>query len=119
MYLSASKTKWVIIGVIILFGLGLVWFTVPQFFSNPQKKPEIPHYEYYQIVDEANGETLMYVSVIKVNEGDELVTDSNKWYRVVRIENNIAYARQFDKSAEQTNPTQKDNTGGSGGNRNF
>ncbi len=91
----------IIAGVILILG---VWYYAPQYLSGPFKKPEQidplpvkPPYEYYIIQDEATGDTLMYVSVVAVNVGDELLIENGKWYMVVRVEKNIAYARQFEK----------------------
>lgn len=114
MVVSSNRTKWGIIGVLLLLILGLVWwYTVPKFFPNPQRKPEPPKYEYYQIVDEANGETLMYVSTIAVHEGDELLTEGGKWYVVIRVVQNVAYARQYEKNIPNDNPDRRDNSGSS------
>lgn len=110
MHVSSNRSKWGIIGVLLLLVLGVVWwYTVPKFLPNPQRKPEPAKYEYYQILDEANGETLMYVSTIAVREGDELLTEGGKWYVVVRVVQNIAYARQYEKNNPNDIPDRKDN----------
>lgn len=105
---SHSKNKIILLGVGILAVMILVsglWYYAPQYLPGPFKKseqmPAKPAYEYYIIQDEATGNTLMYVSVVTVNIGDELVVDNGKWYRVVRVENNIAYARQFEKQLDK------------------
>ncbi len=49
-------------------------------------------YDYYFILDEADGRSLMYVPLV-VNIGDEILTEENKLYKVVKIEENRAYAR--------------------------
>ncbi|KYZ75127.1 hypothetical protein AXX12_13190 [Anaerosporomusa subterranea] len=56
---------------------------------------------HYEIVDEVSGKTLMYVSIKKVDEGDELITEDGKWYVVVKVEGNRATARYFDKVKTQ------------------
>lgn len=60
-----------------------------------QLKPESPPtkvYDYYSIIDEADGRLLMYVPVV-VTVGDEVLSEDNNFYRVVKIEENRAYAR--------------------------
>jgi hypothetical protein len=49
-------------------------------------------YEDYLIIDEKSGQHLMYVPIL-VNIDDELITEDNKRYRVIRVEENRAYAR--------------------------
>lgn len=82
-----------------LIMLVLLYFFAPQYLPLPQQKPVIPPkpaYEYYIILDEATNETLMYVSVITVNPGDELITEQNKRYVISRVEGNRAYARYVE-----------------------
>nr|WP_092073734.1 stage II sporulation protein P [Dendrosporobacter quercicolus]NSL47944.1 stage II sporulation protein P [Dendrosporobacter quercicolus DSM 1736]SDM66388.1 hypothetical protein SAMN04488502_106149 [Dendrosporobacter quercicolus] len=60
-----------------------------------QQKPEqTPQkvYDYYIIVDEETGNHLMYVPLV-VGIGDEVLSEDNKLYQVVRVEGNQAYAR--------------------------
>ncbi|MDF2631920.1 MAG: hypothetical protein K0Q85_516 [Caproiciproducens sp.] len=101
---SNSKNKLILLFAGIVAGMILVlglWYYAPQYLPGPFKKseqfPAKPPYEYYIIQDEATGNTLMYVSVVTVNVGDELLMENGKWYMVVRVEKNIAYARQFEK----------------------
>ena len=63
-------------------------------FSVQQKPTPEPQkiYDYYIIVDETDGHSLMYVPLI-VNVGDEVLTEENKRYKVVKIEENRASAR--------------------------
>lgn len=63
-------------------------------FSIQQKPEPEPQkvYDYYLIVDEKDGHTLMYVPLV-VSVGDEVLSEENKLYKVVRIEENRAYAR--------------------------
>ena len=49
-------------------------------------------YDYYTIVDEADEHSLMYVPLV-VNVGDEVLTEENKRYKIVKIEKNRAFAR--------------------------
>lgn len=49
-------------------------------------------YPYYFIYEEKSGHHLMTVSIV-VTIGDELITEDNKLYRVVRMDENKAYAR--------------------------
>ncbi|EAX47637.1 hypothetical protein TcarDRAFT_1059 [Thermosinus carboxydivorans Nor1] len=85
------------IGVLTVFIV--LYFTAPQLLLPPQPKPHAPvkaPYEYYVILDEATGATIMYVSVVTVNPGDELITEDNKRYVVIRVEENRAYARYVE-----------------------
>lgn len=62
-----------------------------------QEKPTPqPLYDYYEVVDEQNNDSLMSVPII-VNIGDELLTEDNRRFRVVKVVENIAYARQIKK----------------------
>ncbi len=59
----------------------------------PEQHPEPTKvYDYYIIVDEVDGHSLMYVPLV-VNIGDEVLTDQNKRYKVVKIEENRAFAK--------------------------
>jgi len=61
----------------------------------PQNKPDqAPQkvYDYYMIIDEASGTTLMYIPLV-AHVGDEVLSEDNKLYEIVRIEENRAYAR--------------------------
>ncbi len=49
-------------------------------------------YPYYFIYEEKSGHHLMTVSIV-VTMGDELISEDNKLYRIVRIDENKAYAR--------------------------
>jgi hypothetical protein len=61
-----------------------------------QKPTPQPLYDYYEIVDERNNESLMAVPLI-VNVGDELLTEDNRRFKVVKVVENIAYARPMKK----------------------
>lgn len=52
-----------------------------------------PIYDYYEIVDESGGESLMMVPLV-VNVGDELLTEDNRRFKVVKVVENTAYARR-------------------------
>lgn len=67
-------------------------------FSIQQKPAPEPQklYDYYTIVDEADGHSLMYVPLV-VNVGDEVLTEENKRYKIIRIEQNRAFARFIEK----------------------
>lgn len=68
---------------------------LPLNFLSIQQKPEqTPQkvYDYYIVVDEADGHTLMYVPII-VSVGDEVLSEENKLYQVIKVEENRAYAR--------------------------
>ena len=49
-------------------------------------------YPYYFIYEEKSGHHLMTVSIV-VTTGDELISEDNKLYRIVRVDENKAYAR--------------------------
>lgn len=49
-------------------------------------------YPYYFIYEEKSGHHLMTVSIV-VTTGDELISEDNKLYRVVKVDENKAYAR--------------------------
>lgn len=49
-------------------------------------------YPYYFIYEEKSGHHLMTVSIV-VTMGDELISEDNKLYRIVRVDENKAYAR--------------------------
>ena len=84
-----------IIVIIILFSiftLGALHI-LPLNILSVQQKPDTQQlYDYYIILDEIDGHSLMYVPLV-VNVGDEVLTDENKRYKVTRIEENRAFAR--------------------------
>lgn len=59
--------------------------------EKPTPEPQMI-YDYYIIIDEIDDHSLMYVPLV-VNIGDEILTEGNKLYKVVRIEQNRAFAR--------------------------
>jgi len=69
--------------------------TLPFHLFSVQQKPApqpLENYDYYIIVDEVDNHSLMYVPLV-VNIGDEVLTEENKRYKVIRIEKNRAFAR--------------------------
>ncbi len=92
------KRRLVIIMATILLGGIVTWsilYLLPLNILSIQQKPEqAPQkvHDYYLIIDENSGETLMYVPLV-VSIGDEVITEANKRYRIVRVEENRAYAR--------------------------
>ena len=83
--------------IIILFSIFVfsALHILPLNIFSVQQKPEPQPqqiYDYYIIVDEIDDHSLMYVPLV-VNVGDEVLTEENKRYKVVRIEENRAFAR--------------------------
>ncbi|MCE5285101.1 MAG: stage II sporulation protein P [Pelosinus sp.] len=103
-----SSKRLVLIGcLIVLCGILLTSFipSWPQYLFPLQPKPEKSTqrvYDYYLIVDELDGHTIMYVPLI-AQIGDEVLSEENKLYVVVRIEENRAYAR-FVKNIQLSHP---------------
>ncbi|TWH47000.1 stage II sporulation protein P [Sporomusa sp. KB1] len=76
---------------IVIIGVYYVPLTMFSVQPKPEQTPQ-KIYDYYIIVEEDTKEVLMYVPVV-VSIGDELVSDQNKRYKIVKIEENQAYAR--------------------------
>ncbi|HBS59333.1 MAG TPA: stage II sporulation protein P [Firmicutes bacterium] len=81
---------------IIVFVLILITCFVALYHFFPLKhsinqKPDQP-YDYYYIYAEEDGRELMRVP-IAVSIDDELITEDNKRYRIVRVEENRGIAR--------------------------
>lgn len=99
-----SKEQWIPLAAIfsilaILLASYIYIFFIPLFA--PQPKPEtppqiLPRYDRYMILDETDGRYLMDVPVI-VHIGDEVLTEENHIYKVIRLEENRAYARFIEK----------------------
>lgn len=95
-----TRHRWVVSGAItacicIVLLLSLSYLLPLDSLLPVQRKPFAPlqkAYDYYVVVDEANQEVLMYVPLV-VSMDDELITEDNRLFRVVRVEGNIAYAR--------------------------
>lgn len=79
---------------IILVTLAFIYLMPLNSLQVQQKPEQAPQkvYDYYLIIDEATGNTLMYVPLV-VAVDDEVLSEDNKLYRVVKIEENRAYAR--------------------------
>lgn len=97
--MARKRRIWLITGfliatVAIIAALGSLHLLPLNILSVQQKPEQAPQkvYDYYIIIDEQDGKTLMYVPLV-VSVGDELISEENKYYRVVRIEENRAYAR--------------------------
>jgi len=81
--------------LVSIIGLGTLHLLPLENLITVQQKPEqAPQkvYDYYIIIDEATGTHLMYVPLV-VSIGDEVLSEENKLYQVVRVEENRAYAR--------------------------
>ncbi len=91
------KKKYIpLIAVSLVIGAGLtgaIIYYAPSFMSVQQKPEQSPKkiYDYYIIVDEKTGKSLMYVPLL-VSPGDEVITDENQRFRVLRVEENHAIA---------------------------
>lgn len=88
------------IALFLLVGLALVALAyvalayLPMNLLPLQQKPTPqPIHDYYEILDEVSGESLMTVPLV-VNVGDELITDDNRRFEVVSVIENKAYARK-------------------------
>lgn len=93
----AGSKRLIVIGSVIAFVGILSPFipALPHYLFPVQHKPEKSTqrvYDYYLIIDEADGHTIMYVPLI-AQIGDEVLSEENKLYTIVRIEENRAYAR--------------------------
>jgi hypothetical protein len=87
----------VLTGILLLCSILILSFLhlIPLNIFSIQQKPEPEPqkvYDYYFILDETDGHSLMYVPLV-VSVGDEILTEENKLYKVVKIEENRAYAR--------------------------
>ncbi|CQR71569.1 hypothetical protein SOV_03590 [Sporomusa ovata DSM 2662] len=76
---------------IVIIGVYYIPLTMFSVQPKPEQTPQ-KIYDYYIIVEEDTKEILMYVPVV-VNVGDELVSDQNKRYKIIKVEENQAYAR--------------------------
>lgn len=110
----ARRYLFVVVAVAALLVGGLVTFWLlnlpPSSLLPIQQKPEqAPQkvYDYYVIIDDENGRTLMHVPLV-ASVGDELITEENKRYRVVRVEENRAYA-QFVENVDLQKYRQEEN----------
>lgn len=85
------------IGLILSTGI-ILFLNRQPIAGRPAPNRAAPHanYEYHRIIDEKTKKTLMTISSVPVFIGDELITDENKRYVVVKIEGNVAYARYVE-----------------------
>lgn len=77
--------------IITVWGLNFLPLNFLSVQQKPEQAPQKVH-EYYIIFEDETDRTLMYVPLV-VGIGDELITEENKRYKVIRIEENRAYAR--------------------------
>lgn len=109
----AKRRILMIIGAIalcaVIAALGFLHMLPLNILSVQQKPEQAPQkvYDYYLIIDEQDGHTIMYVPLV-VSVGDELISEENKYYQIVRIEENRAYAR-FVKNVDLEKYKQKSN----------
>jgi len=94
---AVKRRMWLIVGSIAagLLLLLALSYLVPLNFLSVQPKPEQQPqkvYDYYIILDEISGVDLMYVPLV-VSVGDEVITEENKRYTIIKVEENRAYAR--------------------------
>lgn len=84
----------ILIILLSLFAFSMLHILPLNLFSVQQKPtPQSQKlYDYYTIIDEADGHSLMYVPLV-VNVGDEVLTEENKRYKIIKIEQNRALAR--------------------------
>ena len=92
-----KSRQMLITAIVILFSIFAfsALHILPLNIFSIQQKPDPQSqkiYDYYIIVDEIDGHSLMYVPLV-VSIGDEVLTEENKRYKVVRIEENRAFAR--------------------------
>lgn len=95
--MAVKRRMWLIVGSIAagLLLLLALSYLVPLNFLSVQPKPEQQPqkvYDYYIILDEISGVDLMYVPLV-VSVGDEVITEENKRYTIIKVEENRAYAR--------------------------
>ncbi|MDF2569349.1 MAG: hypothetical protein K0R55_953 [Sporomusa sp.] len=83
-----------LLALVAVVTAGVVYYVPLNSFSIQQKPEQAPQkmYDYYIIQEESSGEVLMYVPLV-VSVGDELISETNKRYIIVKVEENQAYAR--------------------------
>ncbi len=90
-----NLTKLTLLALVTIIAIGVVYyFPLTTMFSVQQKPEQAPKkiYDYYVVVEEDTNEVLMYVPIV-INVGDELVSEQNKRYKIVKVEGNQGYAR--------------------------
>lgn len=98
LFFARRRTKYIALAagaLIIGLTIGYYVFSLSS-ERNPLEIQEKP-YEYYIIIDEADGKTLTFVSSVVVSVGDEYLNEDGQWYEVIRVEENRAYARRVKK----------------------
>ncbi len=93
----AKRRLLILVAVLLVVGIAVYLLPgmLPLNLLPIQQKPEqAPQkvYDHYVILEEETDRMLMYVPLV-VSLGDELITEENKRYEIVRIEENRAYAR--------------------------
>lgn len=92
----ARRFLWIVLGLCLMLGVVGIFYphTLHELTALPRQVLGISPivYPYYFIYEEKSGRHLMTVSVV-VTVGDELITEEDQLYRVVRMEENKAYAR--------------------------
>ncbi len=83
-----------ILTLVALVTIGVLHYVPLTLFSVQQKPEQTPQkiYDYYTIIEENTGEVLMYVPLV-VSPGDELISEDNKRYKIIKVKENQAYAR--------------------------
>ncbi len=83
-----------LLALVTVVTVGVIHYVPLTMFSTQQKPEQTPQkiYDYYTILDEDTNEVLMYVPLV-VSVGDELISEQNKRYKIVKVEENQAYAR--------------------------
>lgn len=93
-----KKRRLLFVGAAVILGfltaLSALHLFPLDILSVHQKPGQAPQkvYEYYIIADEKTDNIIMYVPLV-VSVGDEVITEDNKRYEIVKIVENRAYAR--------------------------
>ena len=77
------------------FLLAFLPFHILSVQHKPEQRPQ-KVYDYYIVLDEQTGHTLMYVPLV-VSIGDDVISPDRERFRIVRIRENKAYARFLEK----------------------
>lgn len=77
-----------------IIAAGALYYLPLTIFSTQQKPEQVPQklYDHYIVLDEDTNEVLMYVPLV-VSVGDEVISEKNKRYKIIKVEENHAYAR--------------------------
>lgn len=94
--LHSSRLRITIIALIAFaIGIAIVVYTLPSFKRVHMYQKPAQVYDYYYIYAEEDGRELMRVP-IAINVDDELITEDNKRYRVIRIDGDRGTARYVE-----------------------